>query len=98
VAFEVLKALAAARVVENAPIVETVSGERKASVRRETLQKIQAQLIRLGHLTGTADGVFGPQTESALRAFQSSQNLPQTGVADAATIVRILIEMPAKAQ
>src|SRR5690606_14706050 len=56
VAFEVLKALAAARVVENAPIVETVSGERKASVRRETLQKIQAQLIRLGHLTGTADG------------------------------------------
>lgn len=98
VAFEVLKALARARVVESAPMVETVSGDQKATVRRETLQRIQAQLIQLGHLSGTADGVFGPQTSSALRAFQAAQQLPETGVADAATVVRILIELPTEGQ
>lgn len=98
VAFEVLKVLARARVTESAPLVETVSGERKAAVRRETLQRIQSQLIQRGHLSGTADGVFGPQTSTALRAFQSAQKLPETGIADAATVVRLLIELPATAE
>ena len=33
----------------------------------------------------TDDGIFGPQTEAALRAFQARNGLPVTGVVDAAT-------------
>ena len=33
----------------------------------------------------TDDGIFGPQTETALRAFQARNGLPVTGVLDAAT-------------
>lgn len=98
VAFEVLRALATARVTGNTPIVETRSGDATASVRRETLARMQNQLIELGHLSGAADGAYGPQTEAALRAFQQEQELPQTGIADAATVVRLLVELPAQSQ
>jgi Putative peptidoglycan binding domain len=98
VAFDILRTLAAARVTVSTPIVETKSGEVTAEVRQETLLSMQTQLIKLKYLTGTADGVFGAQTEAALKAFQKAQELPVTGVADAATIVRLLVELPAKNQ
>lgn len=96
VSFEVLKSLARARVKENVPMVTTTAGDQSALVRKATLQQIQESLIQRGHLAGTADGDFGPKTEAALRVFQEEQKLPVTGIADAATIVRILVELPAK--
>lgn len=47
------------------------------------VQKMQNRLIELGYLTGTADGVFGANTETAVRAFQAQLGLSQTGVASA---------------
>ena len=40
---------------------------------------IQQQLIDLGFLTGAADGIFGSQTASAIKAFQRHEGLKQTG-------------------
>jgi peptidoglycan hydrolase-like protein with peptidoglycan-binding domain len=37
----------------------------------------------------TADGLFGPQTEEAVKEFQRSMNLPATGVIDLTTAVQI---------
>ncbi len=47
------------------------------------VQKLQRRLIELGYLTGTADGVFGANTENAVKAFQAQLGLSQTGVASA---------------
>lgn len=96
VAFDVLRTLATARVTSSSPVVETQAGDVQAPVRRETLMQVQAQLVAKGHLSGKPDGTFGPQTQAALASFQKAQDLPQTGVADSATIVRLLVELPAQ--
>lgn len=44
---------------------------------------LQNKLIELGYLYDSADGVFGQNTESAVRAFQRSNGLTETGEADA---------------
>ncbi|MCC6946904.1 MAG: peptidoglycan-binding protein [Bradyrhizobiaceae bacterium] len=95
VTYDVLRSLAAARVKGNSPMAQVKSGKASAEVRRETLARMQEQLIKLGHLEGTADGNYGPRTETALKAFQRQQGLAQTGVPDSVTIVRLLVEMPA---
>lgn len=46
--------------------------------------RLQQSLRRTG-LTLDVDGLFGPQTESAVRAFQHKISLPITGEVDAAT-------------
>jgi peptidoglycan hydrolase-like protein with peptidoglycan-binding domain len=40
---------------------------------------LQQGLTRRGFDTGGADGVIGPDTREALRAYQSSRGLPVTG-------------------
>jgi murein L,D-transpeptidase YcbB/YkuD len=97
VAHDLLMALAKARVTTASPIVETRAGNNVANVRRQTLVQMQQALISRGHLGAAADGVFGPQTAAALRTFQEQQGLELTGVADSATIFRLLVELPAQA-
>jgi hypothetical protein len=96
VSFQVIRVLAAARVLEDTPIVQTKSGQANAMLRQETLVKVQQALISRGYLSGAADGQFGGQTAQALKSFQQAQGLPVTGVTDAATVVRLLIELPAQ--
>ena len=55
------------------------------------VRELQARLIELGYLFGSADGSFGQKTEDALQACQralmdaGAQGLTATGVLDAAT-------------
>ena len=51
--------------------------------RGENVLLLQERLIVLGYLSGTADGVFGANTENAVKVFQSQLGLSQTGVASA---------------
>ena len=44
---------------------------------------LQNKLIELGYLRDAADGVFGENTEIALKAFQRSNGFEATGQADA---------------
>jgi peptidoglycan hydrolase-like protein with peptidoglycan-binding domain len=47
---------------------------------------LQQQLEAAGHRpNGGADGIFGPATDAALKAFQAAKGLPQTGTVDAGT-------------
>lgn len=46
------------------------------------VQAFQAAMIAFGALNGVADGNFGPGTEAAVQAFQTSLGLEPTGVAD----------------
>ncbi len=44
------------------------------------VRSIQEKLIKLGYLTGTADGVFGIQTELALKNFQLRNGISADGI------------------
>ena len=46
---------------------------------------MQNRLIELGYLRDAADGTYGENTQTAVLAFQKSNNLPETGVADPET-------------
>ena len=78
----------------NAPNVGTVSAARRAQNVFET----QLALARQGISSGSLDGVAGPQTRAALRAFQLREHLPATGDLDGETKARIALPAPAYAR
>lgn len=49
------------------------------------VQTLQRDLASLGYTEAAENGVFGPGTQRAVRAFQRSQGLAESGVTDAAT-------------
>lgn len=53
------------------------------------VRSLQARLGRLGYYTGPIDGVFGPDTEAALRSYQQDSNLIANGIADANTFASL---------
>ena len=52
---------------------------------KANVRQVQEALKAQGHDPGPVDGVMGPQTQDALRAYQRSQNLTETGRLDAQT-------------
>lgn len=55
----------------------------------------QVELHRRGFSCGSIDGVMGPQTAGAVRAFQRAAGIAETGSLDAATRERLLLSAPA---
>lgn len=47
---------------------------------------LQMKLRELGLLEGRADGIFGKNTEAAVKAYQRNQGVPETGVVDKALV------------
>lgn len=59
---------------------------------QEQVRKAQKRLQEVGFDPGPIDGLFGPQTQAALREFQSAHGLPQTGQLDASTRAALMDE------
>lgn len=55
----------------------------------DTVKRAQELLIGLGLLEGSADGIAGPITSEAIRAFQTAQGMAATGQLDPATLVAL---------
>lgn len=55
-------------------------------MRGKRIEAVQTCLNKLGYATGNADGVFGPQTESAVQAFQVDEGLVPDGEVGDATL------------
>ena len=51
-----------------------------------TVRSAQVALNDQGYDAGPADGRFGPNTQSAVRRFQSERGLAQTGTLDSSTL------------
>lgn len=59
----------------------------------DDVRAIQVRLLDLGYQqVGTADGVFGPQTEQAVRSFQSANQLDPDGIVGPQTYAALLSE------
>lgn len=56
--------------------------------------RVQAALMRRGYYNGDIDGLLGPKTRAALRAFQQTEGIPQTGRMDIKTLTRLGISIP----
>lgn len=55
-------------------------------MRGDDVSTLQERLLELGYDAGRADGVFGPQTEHALRSFQRDYGLQPDGLCGPATL------------
>jgi len=58
-------------------------------IRGDDVRQLQENLISLGFYVGEIDGIFGPQTEKAVRAFQHAHNLLVDGIAGDQTLKTI---------
>ncbi len=58
------------------------------------VRALQQALIELGFLTGSADGQFGAQTETAVKAFQTKNSQSASGVADSSMQTLLYEEKP----
>ena len=67
------------------PNVEEVAAIAQGA-KGEEVEALQAALISLGYLDGTADGAYGSGTAEAVRKFQEANGLEATGSADIYTM------------
>jgi Putative peptidoglycan binding domain len=58
---------------------------------QETIIAVQKELTQLGYYRGQVDGLIGPQTERAIRWFQSVDKIPVTGQLDDPTLKALRI-------
>lgn len=49
------------------------------SARAADLQAVQQELLARGYNAGVTDGIYGPQTARAIRAFEAGRGWPETG-------------------
>ena len=56
-----------------------------------SIMTAQIMLRQLGYKPGTADGILGPQTKRAIRAFQRNKRLPITGELDYDTMANMML-------
>jgi len=59
---------------------------------QQDVRQVQEALKNQGQDPGPIDGIMGPRTRQALRAFQSKNGLKQTGTLDTATREKLNIE------
>ena len=64
--------------------------KRKPALRYEELRELQSALQRLGYDPGPIDGLYGPKTATAIRAYQTATGLPVNGRITHALLVRLL--------
>jgi len=61
----------------------------KVGVKSNEVKALQEKLNSLGFNCGVADGIFGPKTEAAVKAFQKAYGLAVDGIAGPATLGKI---------
>ena len=81
---------------EPEPEEETVYTILQRGIKSDEVANLQARLIQLGYLTGTADGSFGAMTEEAIKKAQEAFGMEANGVADGAFQQKLFEGAPAE--
>jgi hypothetical protein len=68
---------------------QPVHSSKRASKSKKDITQMQARLGSLGYLSASPTGTFGPKTRAALRAFKSTNGLPEDEVWDDETKIRL---------
>src|SRR5262249_56667718 len=68
------------------------SGNAAHGGNRDQVRAAQQALKEKGHDPGMVDGVMGPKTQAALKDFQKSQGIQDTGRLDAETMSKLGVE------
>lgn len=75
--------------IEQSVIAAILSGIAKGSQQTAIIKAVQDRLVVLNYLTqtqvDTGHGLFGPQTEKAIKSFQKDSLLPESGIVEAVT-------------
>ena len=58
---------------------------------KQDITKAQEALMKKGHNPGSIDGIMGPQTRKAIRAFQGANGLEQSGRLDPETADKLAV-------
>lgn len=72
--------------------VTVTQGKRKVLLYRETLRRIQAKFSSIGLYKGEEDGVYSPQLQKSIMAYQKSINFNPTGFPDQLTLWRLFYD------
>jgi peptidoglycan hydrolase-like protein with peptidoglycan-binding domain len=80
------------------PAMKSGRGAGMAGAKTEHVKAVQQALKDKGHDPGMIDGKMGPQTQSALREFQSKEGLEASGRLDADTMSKLGVEAGAAAR
>lgn len=81
----------ALRVKSEVEIIDAGAGQ-AFEIYRSTLKAVQERLVTLGHLSGGADGRYGPKTAAAIGAFQQEAELQINNLPDQATLLALFAE------
>jgi peptidoglycan hydrolase-like protein with peptidoglycan-binding domain len=65
---------------------QSASGWQSGQLSPDMIRQVQQNLTQAGDYKGRADGVWGPQTEAAVRDYQQHHNLNATGQLDQPTL------------
>jgi hypothetical protein len=82
------------RVKAQSRLVEVSVGDVYAAVRQETMVFIQKALAKQGLYAGPADGMFSPDLQKALLAYQGKKELTKSGAPDAPTLLNLIKDTP----
>ena len=77
------------RLVAAAAVLLVLSATSLAAHAGADVERVQKALKEHGHDPGPIDGVNGPRTTSALKAYQKAQGLEPTGRLDDATLAKL---------
>jgi len=73
----------------NVPSASSAYPVLKSGSQGTDVRKLQVRLAELGYYNGGADGIFGPSTEAAVKAFQRNNSLTADGAAGEQTQKRL---------
>ena len=65
---------------------DSVSTLSKMGSRGDEVRRIQQKLKSMGYYTGSVDGIYGTQTQSAVKKFQQDNGLDADGIAGSKTL------------
>ena len=84
-----LNALYPSRLREPSEVIDIPGGNPPIQIYKEVMMRIQQTLLDRGFYKGGVDGAYGPGTAAAIKQFQGTVQLEQTGLPDQITLLRL---------